>query len=207
LLELVCVRHGRTAWNADLRFQGQSNVPLDSLGRAQAMLLALQLRTPPFDGAFSSDLERSAETARIILGEHPGLELRLDEDLREMSFGAWEGLTWAQIVKDDPKLASDGWARPKNYTPPGGERFEDVIVRAGRAVGRIRESFTAGRVLVVTHAGVLHALLRVVLGEAEASALDVRFLPGAITRFALEGPGSGQLLALNETLDAASLGR
>lgn len=204
MLELVCVRHGRTAWNADLRFQGHSNVPLDAHGRAQAILLAMQLRSPPLDAAVSSDLERSAETARIILTEHPGVPLRLDADLREMAFGDWEGLTWAQIVKADPQLDREGWTQPRSYSPPGGERFDDVVRRVASAVARIAVDHPHGRVLVVTHAGVLHALLRVVLGEGEAESLDVRFTPGATTRFALEGPGRGRLLALNE---AVGLGR
>jgi alpha-ribazole phosphatase len=203
VLELVCVRHGRTAWNADLRFQGQSDVPLDAQGRAQAMLLAMQLRETSLDAAVSSDLERSAETARIILGEHPSVALRLDADLREMAFGEWEGLTWAQIVRADPKLAADGWTRPKNYTPPSGERFEEVVGRARRALSRIQVQQPQGRVLVVTHAGVLHALLRVILGEEEASALEVRFNPGSITRFAVDDSACGRLLVLNEGAETA----
>lgn len=208
MLELVCVRHGRTAWNADLRFQGQTNVPLDGEGRTQARMLALQLRATPFEAAVSSDLDRCVETANTILRDHPGVALRLDPDLREMNFGEWEGLTWAQIVKNDPSLAVEGFTRAELYAPPGGERFEDVTARAARAIERVREISPAGaRVLLVTHAGVLHALLRVILGE-EGRQVEVRFSPGAVTRFALEEGGSpGRLLGLNETAGADSLGR
>ena len=199
MIELVCVRHGRTAWNADLRFQGHSDIPLDGEGRAQAQVLASALRSPAIALGISSDLERASETARIILAEHGRVPLRLDPDLREMAFGAWEGLTWAQILESDPALAADGFHRPKQYVPPGGEAFEDVVVRATRALERIRgEAGDGTRVLVVTHAGVLHAMLRVVLGEAESAALDVRFDPGSVTRFALERDGGRRLLALNQ---------
>jgi broad specificity phosphatase PhoE len=207
MLELICVRHGRTAWNAELRFQGQTNVPLDDEGRTQARMLALQLRATELDAAISSDLDRCVETATIILREHPGVTLRLDSDLREMNFGEWEGLTWAQIVKSDPKLAVDGFSRPKLYAPPGGETFEGVLARAARVVARVREESPAGsRVLLVTHAGVLHALLRVVLGGG-AGEQEVRFNPGAVTRFALEAGAPGRVLALNETAVADSLGQ
>ena len=198
MLELVCVRHGQTAWNVDRRFQGQTNVPLDAAGRAQAAHLGARLRATPFEAAVSSDLERSAETARIILKGRADIPLRLDPDLREMAFGDWEGLTWAQIVERNPTLAAEDWASPKYYAPPGGEKFEDAVARAGRAVERMRATRASGKILVVTHAGILHALLRVVLGADEAEKFQVRFVPGSVTRFGLDGPGNGRLLGLND---------
>jgi len=207
VLELVCVRHGRTAWNADLRFQGQTDVPLDAHGRGQALSLAERLRETPLDLAVSSDLARCVETARIILAFHGRTPLRLDPDLREMAFGEWEGLTWAQIVERDPRLALNGWSRPKAHAPPGGERFEGVVERASRAVLRIREAMPAGRVLVVTHAGVLHALLRVLLGNERAEAFEIRFVPAGVSRFSVDASGTGSLLASNEGAEAGSLER
>src|SRR5262249_28416649 len=153
---------GRTAWNADLRFQGQTDVPLDERGIAQATALSSLLGRDRFDYAVASDLGRAEQTARAILRAHPGRELQLDADLREMAFGTWEGLTWAQITAADPALAADGFHRPKFYTPPGGESFEAVVERAARAIERVRAALPEGGcALVVTHAGVLHALLRV----------------------------------------------
>jgi broad specificity phosphatase PhoE len=208
VIELVCVRHGRTAWNADLRFQGQTDVPLDSHGRGQALLLAGRLRGTAFDAAVSSDLTRCVETARIILSFHPGTPLRLDPDFREMAFGEWEGLTWAQIVERNPKLALDGWSRPKTHAPPGGEPFEEVVRRAARAVAKIRDAMPdGGRVLVVTHAGVLHALLRVILGNEEGEKIEIRFTPAGVSRFAIDAGGRGSLLGLNEPAEAGSLER
>ena len=102
-MQLICVRHGRTAWNADKRFQGHADIPLDDEGRAQATALAALLRDERIDAAVSSDLERAAETARIVLGSRD-LPLRLDPDWREMRFGDWEGLTWEQIVAANPQL-------------------------------------------------------------------------------------------------------
>ena len=197
MLELICVRHGRTAWNADLRFQGQTNVPLDEEGRAQALRAGAQLRSVALDAAYSSDLDRSSETARIILASHPKVPLHLDPDLRELAFGTWEGLTWAQILETDPTIDREGRTSPRFYAAPGGEKFEDAVLRAGRAVERIRAENHSGRILVVTHAGILHALLQVVLGEVEGERFRVRFVPGSITRFGFDGSGSARLLALN----------
>ncbi|MGH7683478.1 MAG: histidine phosphatase family protein [Vulcanimicrobiaceae bacterium] len=208
MIELVCVRHGRTAWNADLRFQGQTDVPLDAHGSGQALLLAGRLRGTTFDAAVSSDLARCVETARIILSFHPQTTLRIDTDLREMAFGDWEGLTWAQIVERDPKLALDGWSRPKTQAPPGGELFDDVVRRAARAVAAIQAVLPrGGRVLVVTHAGVLHALLRVILGDDEGGKIEIRFTPAGLSRFAIGADGVGSILGLNEVAEAGSLER
>lgn len=171
-------------------------------------MLAGRLRGTSFDAAVSSDLTRCVETARIILSFHTQTQLRLDADLREMAFGEWEGLTWAQIVERNPKLALDGWSRPKAQAPPGGELFDNVVRRAAEAVARIREAVPAGgRVLVVTHAGVLHALLRVILGNGEAEKIEIRFTPAGVSRFAIDASGGGSLLALNEVTEAGSLER
>ena len=91
---LLLVRHGETDWNRDGRWQGQSDTPLNELGRRQARELAEQL--DGVDVVYSSDLARARETAEI-LAERAGVEVRLDPRLRERGFGAWEGLTLAEI--------------------------------------------------------------------------------------------------------------
>ena len=171
------------------------------------MVLAAHLRALKFDAAVSSDLSRCVETARIILTEHLGVALRLDPDLREMAFGEWEGLTWDQIVQKYPQLTAEGWSTPKTQHPPGGERFPDVILRARNALARIRSETLAGLVLMVTHAGVLHALLPAILGETEAQKIEIRFTPAGISRFALEPDGSARILGLNEAAEMPTLER
>lgn len=194
--ELAVVRHGRTAWNADGRFQGQSDVPLDAQGRAQAAALGRALVNDRYHVAVASDLERARETARIVLGAR-NLPLDLDPRWREMHFGTWEGLTWAQIVERQPELAERGATTPRFYTPPEGESFDDVCARVSEALAALAVRLdSGGRALVVTHAGVLHALLRVALGESEAAALGVKFAPGTVTRLALGAAGS-EVLQLN----------
>jgi broad specificity phosphatase PhoE len=205
VVELICVRHGRTGWNVDRRFQGQTDIPLDDRGRAQAQAVAASLRGEAFDLAVSSDLGRAVETAQTILREHPGTPLRLDRDLREMAFGTWEGLTWAQIVEGDAELALEREHRPRSYAPPQGESFDLLVERTQRAIERIvAELPDGGRALVVTHAGILHALLPVILGQDEGEALQVRFAPASVSRFAVPGVGKGRLLSLNRVVAGAS---
>jgi probable phosphoglycerate mutase len=193
---LAVVRHGRTAWNADGRFQGRTDVPLDDTGRAQAAELRHFLARDVFDLAITSDLVRAYETATIVLGPRE-MTLEVDPAWSEMRFGTWEGLAWPEIVARYPHLADDAAVKPKFYTPEGGEAFDDVCERVRAALRAIDQRVENGsRVLVVTHAGVLHALLRVALGEDEAAALGVRFSPATVTRFAL-GPAGNRLVALN----------
>lgn len=200
-MQLICVRHGRTAWNADRKFQGHTDVPLDDEGRAQARGLAALLRDARIDLAVSSDLSRAAETARIVLGARP-IPLRLDPAWREMRFGDWEGLTWEQIVAANPQFAGDE-ASPRTYTARGGESFDELCARISRAVAEVQSALAdEGVALVATHAGPLHALLRTLLGEDEGLALKVRFVPASLTRFERLG-GRWRLETLNQTAVAS----
>jgi broad specificity phosphatase PhoE len=195
-VELLCVRHGRTAWNADLRFQGHTDIPLDDEGRAQATALGTLLAGERIDAAVSSDLARASETARIVLGGR-SLPLRLDPDWRELRFGDWEGLTWPQIVAANPQLDAANATSAREYAPAGGESFTDLCARVAQAAERIAgEVDDDGVALVATHAGPLHALLHVLLGEHEAPA--VRFLTASVTRFR-RVEGIWRLASLNET--------
>lgn len=197
------MRHGRTAWNADKRFQGHTDVPLDGEGRAQAAALAALLRDERIDVAVSSDLARAVETARIVLGSRE-IPLRTDPDWREMRFGDWEGLTWEQILAANPALAAGDMTDVRRYTPGGGETFDDLAARIARAVERVSaETPPDGAALIATHAGPLHALLSVLLGDAERAALRVRFLTASITRFRRHN-GVWKLTRLNQTAQPTS---
>jgi broad specificity phosphatase PhoE len=199
------VRHGRTAWNATGRFQGHADIPLDDEGRAQARAVAALLAGERFDLAVSSDLSRAQETARIVLGERD-LPLETDARWREMGFGAWEGLVWSEIVERQPELADRSSAAPRYYTPPGGESFDALCARIEAAVNALDARVLDGeRAFVATHAGPLHALLRVALGQSEADALGVRFSPASVTRLAFSAAGA-RIVELNRTApDVASL--
>ncbi|HEY0382538.1 MAG TPA: histidine phosphatase family protein [Candidatus Elarobacter sp.] len=197
-MELICVRHGRTAWNAGKRFQGHTDVPLDDEGRAQATALAALLRDQRVDAAVASDLARAAQTARIVLGARD-VPLRLDPDWREMQFGDWEGLTWEQILAANPQLDPTNETSVRAYTPGGGETFDALAARVARAVERISGEVAGdGVALVATHAGPLHALLRVLLGDTD---LKVRFLTASVTRFRRSN-GVWTLARLNQTAHA-----
>jgi broad specificity phosphatase PhoE len=190
------VRHGRTAWNAAGLYQGHTDIALDETGRSQAAGLAQALAGREFTIAVTSDLARARETAQIVLGAR-GAVLETDARWREMRFGAWEGLTREQIVARAP--ASHTASLPRFMTPEGGETFGELTVRVAAALEElVRRVPAGGRALVATHAGPLHAALGILLGEPEARALNVKFLPASYTSFAVES-GTARLLELNRT--------
>ena len=118
---------------------------------------------------------------------------------REFDFGDWEGLTWEQILEGWPDLAQSVATSAKDYDPPGGETFEHVRKRVGQALAEYAES-GYGEVLVITHAGPLHAMLHEYFGDREAEmqeALGVRFTPAGITRINVV-EGRAELLLLND---------
>ena len=205
-MELICVRHGRTAWNASRRFQGQTDIPLDDEGLAQAQALAAHLRDERFDLALASDLSRARATAETILaGRDAALELT--PELREMHFGLWEGLTWDQILARWPEVDGAGEKAPMYYTAEGGESWEalcarvDAVLRATAA--RMAEHH---RALLVSHAGVMHGIVRSLRnagrGGAHPVAAGIKFLPGGIIRARGSFEAGWELTAINETAAA-----
>jgi broad specificity phosphatase PhoE len=153
---LVLLRHGRTAWNAARRFQGQTDIPLDETGRAQAAAVAPYLAELGLDAIVSSDLSRAAETAAAVAAVL-GLPVRTDARLRESDLGPWEGLTAPEAAERLPAeyaIWRAGGHRPSTETR---EHLAD------RAVPAI-VSLEAVAVLVVTHGGTARAITGRLLG-------------------------------------------
>jgi broad specificity phosphatase PhoE len=204
-MELICVRHGRTAWNAERRFQGQTDIPLDHEGLAQAQALAAHLRRERFDVALSSDLTRARTTAEAICRGRD-VSLELTPALREMRFGVWEGSTWEQIVARWPELDERHEKSPRHYTPAGGESWEAVCERVGAVLRGVAARLDPhGRALIVSHAGVMHAIVHEVTRTGRAqdggAGIGIKFVPGAILRVAGSFEDGWELVAINETAD------
>jgi probable phosphoglycerate mutase len=154
---LILIRHGETDWNAQHRWQGHSDTPLNDAGRLQAGRLATELEH--LDAVYSSDLARARETAEIIAGSL-GLEIRLDPRLRERSFGAWEGLTTEEIESSFPD-EQRRWRTGIGAGAADAESFEAFAARVSSFVEEVGRRHVDEDVLVVAHGGtirVIHAL-------------------------------------------------
>jgi probable phosphoglycerate mutase len=156
----VLWRHGQTIWNVERRFQGQTDIPLDDTGEAQAEYAARRLATLRPDAIFSSDLTRAAGTA-APLARLTGLAVTLDKDLRERAGGAWEGLTDREIAERYP-------AERATWNPPDGEPTTAVADRVGGALRRVADSIAdGGLAVVVSHGAALRLGMARILGLTE----------------------------------------
>jgi len=157
---LVLWRHGQTTWNAERRFQGQSDIPLDETGQAQAERAARLLAALRPDLIVSSDLSRAASTA-APLARLTGLEVMLDKDLRERHGGCWEGLTDAEIRERYPEAHG-------TWTPPDGEPTATVADRVAAALQRtaagVADRGRDGLAVVVSHGAALRLGMSRLLG-------------------------------------------
>lgn len=196
------VRHGATEWNAQGRIQGQSDPSLSETGTGQARRLGLRLSSVPFAEACCSDLRRCSETAAgILLGRN---DVRLQEmpELREKNFGAWEGLTFRQVEARYPDPYRN-WlkAGDPSFAPPGGESDLQLYSRAGTVVDRLREarSDSGGNLLVVTHGGMLRALIARLLDLPAQSMWKFRFANAGLSVVSIFDDGATVLDLLNDT--------
>jgi len=156
---LLLVRHAESSWNAAGRWQGHADPPLSERGVAQANALARDLAGEPIDRIVSSDLRRAAETA-AILGRARGLEPLLEPRLRELDLGAWEGLTRDEIASTAQADLRRFDAGDPDVRPGGGETLREIERRVRFAVRELVEAHAGQRLAVVTHLGVIRALVR-----------------------------------------------
>lgn len=161
---LYVVRHGETDWNVAGRLQGQTDIPLNDIGRAQARGNGMRLRRRLADIALldfvASPLSRAYETMQLL---RDGLGLprdgfATDDRLKEISYGVCEGRTWPQL----PPIDSNGVARatdPYNWRPDGGESYADLTARTKQWLDGITRD-----TVVVTHGGITRTLRGIAVG-------------------------------------------
>ncbi len=168
-LTLYFVRHGETDWNAQQRYQGQHDIPLNDRGRQQALRNGETLKAAIEDltalDFVASPLQRTHETM-LIIRRALGLGMdgvQFDDRLREMSYGHWEGQLLSDLPHVDPEgvalRAADTW----NWQPRGGESYQDLSGRVGAWINSITRDTIA-----VSHGGVSRALRHLVLGTARS---------------------------------------
>jgi probable phosphoglycerate mutase len=195
---LLLIRHAESSWNAAARWQGHGDPRLSDRGVAQANALARELAPEPIDVIVSSDLRRAAETA-AILARARGLRPSLNPRLRELDLGDWEGLTRGQIARTDGAVLRRFEAGDLDVWPGGGENLREIAQRARAAVTELVEVYAGRRLAIVTHLGVIRALL----GRSAGSATGVD--PGSAPPNCEPGIGNAcwRRLALAEFFDSA----
>jgi ribonuclease H / adenosylcobalamin/alpha-ribazole phosphatase len=154
----LLLRHGQTELSVERRFAGRGDIELTKAGRAQAAAVAARLAASGgIDLIVSSPLRRARHTAEAV-AEATGAPIAVDENLVETDFGAWEGLTFAEVAERWPD-AMNAWLASAEVAPPGGESFTAVARRAVDTVERLVERHQGRKLVLVSHVTPIKTLL------------------------------------------------
>jgi alpha-ribazole phosphatase len=160
---IYLVRHGEVAGSEVFRYNGQSDVPLTGKGIEQYHRLAARLKDERLSACYCSDLSRCILGADIICAPR-GIRPDVRPELRELSFGDWEGKTWSELAETYPEEWQSRLRDFVNYRVPGGENLVDLGNRVIPAVDEIVEKHQGEEVLIIAHGGVNRIILLYALG-------------------------------------------
>lgn len=201
--KVVLARHTETIWNEQLRYIGRTDLDLSELGRSHAALMAEYLREQPLAAVFSSNMARATQTAEMIAVGRKA-EIIIEPGLREIDFGNWEGLTFAEIGSAYPTLA-DSWIEdPYSVQIPGGEsmgaftsRVRNAWVTTRRLILENGSPSEHGRTVVVTHAGCIKVILGEIMGLSDRKVWGIHQEKGALNHIELSGT-SARIIEIND---------
>lgn len=164
---LCLIRHGETAWNAEKRLQGHTDIPLNSHGVSQARQMAQALKKTglAFDVLYSSDLKRAADTANAI-EELFGIQASIDDALRERHFGALQGLAISEAPLVQPAIWQAHVSRDLEHDLGGGESILQFATRVQSVLDNIAQEHAGKTILMVSHGGTLDMMYRIASQQA-----------------------------------------
>lgn len=163
MTKVIFIRHGQTSWNKDKKYQGHSDISLNENGLRQAELVGKRLAEEKINAIYSSDLQRACQTAEMI-AQHHALPIIRKQELREINFGMWEGLTYQEIMETWPEILRTMYSQPSETCPPQGESFNKVRQRVIRALQQCIAKHQNETIVVVSHGGTMRVILCAALG-------------------------------------------
>ena len=158
MLTLYITRHGETVWNTQKRMQGWSDSELTANGISNAVSLGNRMKAIELDAIYASPSKRTITTANLIKGRRE-IPTILDENLREIHMGVWEGQTFSDIEQKYPIEYDAFWNTPQLYKSLNGESFAMLHKRVLNAIHSIQDKHSSGNILIVTHSVVIKTLL------------------------------------------------
>ncbi|MEU1667981.1 bifunctional RNase H/acid phosphatase [Streptomyces sparsogenes] len=198
---LVLLRHGETALTPEKRFSGSggSDPHLSPVGRRQAELVAAALAARgTIQAVVSSPLTRCVETAEAVAARL-GLDVRIEEGLRETDFGAWEGLTFGEVRERYPDDLQAWLTSSKAAPTGGGESFATVARRVAVARDKLVARYAGRTVLLVTHVTPIKTLVRLALGAPPEALFRMEISAASLSALAYYADGNASLRLLNDT--------
>ncbi|WP_243292274.1 histidine phosphatase family protein [Bacillus sp. FJAT-47783] len=178
MLRLYLTRHGETEWNVEKRMQGWLDSNLTKEGIEAAKALGERLQPVTFQAIYTSPSERTKQTARLILEKKQNKTFEIDERLREINLGKWQGKTHEEIKELYPGQYAAYFQSPHLYNQDDGETFTDVQKRAVSFMNEIIEKHQTGNILVISHGIWLKSLLNYIKNESLANFWNGSFLHG-----------------------------
>jgi probable phosphoglycerate mutase len=197
----VLLRHGETPLTPQKRFSGSGGTDpsLSGTGREQAERAAAMLaRRGTIQAVVSSPLARTRETAGIVAARL-GLDVGIDDGLRETDFGAWEGLTFAEVRERHPDDLNAWLASPDAEPTGGGESFAATATRLAATRDRLVAAHAGRTVLLVTHVTPIKTLVRLALGAPPESLFRMELSAASLSVVAYYADGNASVRLLNDT--------
>ncbi len=195
-MRLYIVRHGQTSWNLSGRAQGHTDIPLDPTGLLQAEALGRSFAGVHIDRVLSSDLLRAVGTAEPIACV-TGASLELRTDLRERSFGSWEGETFLTVGAELIERACALGVSPQEVRPPGGESYADVWARVDPVVAEIESADCA--MVVASHGGACALLTAKLIRGTLDTARSLHYSNTGVTQMTRRPDGTWRLDYYDDT--------
>ncbi|MER5962647.1 bifunctional RNase H/acid phosphatase [Streptomyces sp. NPDC002057] len=197
----VLLRHGETALTPEKRFSGSGGTDPElsaaGLRQAEAVAVALAARGT-IQEIVSSPLTRCRQTAAAVAARL-GLDVRVEQGLRETDFGAWEGLTFGEVRERHPEDLDAWLASPKAAPTGGGESFATVARRVASTRDRLAAAHAGRTVLLVTHVTPIKTLVRLALGAPPESLFRMELSAASISAVAYYADGNASVRLLNDT--------
>lgn len=197
---MILIRHGETGWNAEGRWQGCQDVPLNARGLEQAAQAAAYVRDAFSPRrVWSSDLMRCTATAAPL-----GLPVETSKTLREVSYGTWEGKRFVDLPESEQKMALERLAWDPEFRAPGGEKFGNLVRRGARFLAESKVLEEEGDLVIVGHGGALRGLLVALLGLPPRAIGRFHFDNASVSVVQVD-EGLATLTALNITVSSNSV--
>ena len=179
---IYLIRHGETEANQYRRIQGWLDTNVSEHGLRQIEALSQRFSSIEVHAVYSSDLSRAVTTAKAISGPH-GLALHTDTRLREIHMGSWAGCSWDELVQNDRERAERFLALSPTWQAPGGEGFEEVRRRVGKALKEIAAHHDGQSVAVISHGAAIRQILAMFHGLSVSESGQIPL--GANTSFSI----------------------
>jgi ribonuclease H / adenosylcobalamin/alpha-ribazole phosphatase len=193
----LLLRHGQTPMSVQKRYAGRSDAPLTDVGLQQAAAAAKHLASAGLDVIVTSPLQRAVRTAEEVAGV-TGAPLVTDEGFRETDFGAWEGLTFAEVRERWPAELRT-WLADPDAAPPGGESFAAVSTRVTGALYRLLAGRERQRILIVSHVTPIKTLVAAALLAPSAAVFRMHLDLAALSEIDWYADGPAVLRSFNDT--------